>query len=82
MKSCGLINPDAECQCRKRILIATERGRINPDKLLYKTSDPAILNYIDELNEIDEIAQIYQSNPFNESNISCIKQKFSILQEI
>jgi RNA polymerase sigma factor (sigma-70 family) len=36
-KNCGLINPNADCKCKKRILIAKERGRINPEKILYKT---------------------------------------------
>lgn len=83
-KNCGLVNPDAECQCKKRILIALDRGRINPDKLLYKTENKEIRSYIDELNEIDEISKIYQNNPYLEKSdqqISSLKNQFRVLHE-
>lgn len=82
--NCGLINPDAECKCRKRILIATNRGRVNPEKLLYQTQNRRIKELITEMNEIDEISKIYKNNPFwdNTENISCLKDKYKILQEI
>lgn len=83
-KNCGLLNPEAECKCNKRILIATERGRINPEKLLYKTESREIKSYIKELNEIDEISKVYQNNPFSEqseNNLPAILNQFRVLQE-
>lgn len=84
-KNCGLINPHAECKCRKRILIAIERGRINHERMLYQNDNHLIKNYISEMNEIDEIARIYRNNPFierSDSEISRIIDKFSVLREI
>ncbi len=63
-KNCGLINEDANCKCRKRIRIAKERGSINLEKAIYRTSDKKIKDYIKELNEIDEISQIFRDNPY------------------
>lgn len=63
-KNCGFINPEAKCKCRKRLLIAVERGRVNPDKMLYINEDKSISLFIDEMNEMDQIAQTFQGNPF------------------
>jgi len=83
-KNCGLINPDAICRCRKRILIAKERGRIDMEKLMYQTENRHIKDIIREMNEIDVISKVFQSNPYFENHddeISRIKEKFKILQE-
>lgn len=82
-KNCGLINPKAQCHCKKRILIATERGRINPEKILYQTDNKLILDTIDQMNEIDDIARIYQNNPFTESKteITLMKVRFALMRE-
>lgn len=77
-KNCGLINPDAKCQCRKRLLIAVKRGRINPEKMLYINEDRKINQMIDVMNEIDLIAQTFQGNPFM---ISHRLKEFKVLWE-
>lgn len=63
-KNCGLINPGAKCKCRKRISIALERGRINPDLLLHRTDSPKILDYMKSMNEIDYVAAVFRDNPY------------------
>jgi RNA polymerase sigma factor (sigma-70 family) len=83
-KNCGLINPGAECKCKKRVFIARERGRINHERILYQTENKLIRNCIKEMNEIDEIAMIYKNNPFIETSkdISHMLNQFNVLQEI
>lgn len=76
--NCGLINPEAKCKCRKRLLIAVQRGRVNPDKMLYINEDRKISQSIDEMNEIDQIAQTFQDNPFM---VSHRLKEFQILGE-
>lgn len=63
-ENCGLVNPQAKCKCRKRLLIAMERGRIDPEASV--ENNRAIKHFISELNEADEISRIYQDNPFME----------------
>lgn len=63
-KNCGLINNKATCKCRKRLKIAYDNKRINFDKLLYKTDDKKIKDYIIEMNEIDDTAKVFRDNPF------------------
>lgn len=63
-KNCGLVNNEATCKCRKRLKIAYDNKRISFDKLLYKTDDKKINDYITEMNKIDDIAKVYRDNPF------------------
>jgi RNA polymerase sigma factor (sigma-70 family) len=82
--NCGLVNPDAFCQCRKRLLIAKNRGRINFDKIIYQTESRKIKDYIKEMNEIDSISQTFRNNPFfdrAEQFASYMNNNFEILQE-
>lgn len=65
-KNCGLINPEARCKCRRRLKVALDKGRIDPERIMYKTENKKISAYISVLNEIDEIAKVYQNNPFFE----------------
>lgn len=81
MNYCGLTNEDSFCTCNKRLLIASERGRINIEKLRYNTSSVKIREMTDEMNEIDSISKIFQSNPFY-SEIEFLlelKNKYGIL---
>lgn len=83
-QNCGLLNPGAECRCRKRLRIAEERGRIHLEKSLYRTDSQKIRTYISELNEIDEVAEIYRNNPYFEAayaDISSKIRKLGVLQE-
>jgi RNA polymerase sigma factor (sigma-70 family) len=70
--NCGLLNPEATCHCRKRILVALERERINPDMLLHRAGTRKISDFLAGMNEIDGVARIFRDNPFHE-----VKDKFS-----
>lgn len=63
---CGLVNEKAKCKCRKRINIAIERKRLDPENLIYSkklVEKKQMAKTITELNELDEIARVYRSNP-------------------
>ena len=88
---CGLVNENAKCKCRKRIKIAIDRKRLNPENLIYSqqlVEKKIHLKSIDEMNELDSIASIYKSNPYYHASdriISGIKEilrstKYSIIQ--
>ena len=65
--NCGLYNPDAACSCRRRLPIAIERNRVNKDNLLFVNDNSvSIQEFIDDMNELDEVSQIYKSSPFFE----------------
>jgi len=81
---CGLLNPQAECQCRKRLTIALDRGRINPEKLLYQSENPRIHEMQRQLNTLDQVAAVYRDNPyFNDVQgiQHFLKQQESLFQE-
>lgn len=83
-KNCGKINPNAECHCRKRIAIAIQRGRLNSTVLASKKVTQTVTSYIKDMNEMDELAQIYRDNPFIETEdlfLSQLNQKYSILRD-
>lgn len=88
---CSLVNENAKCKCRKRIKIAIDRKRLNPEKLIYSQQlieKKRHSKSIDELNELDSIAFIYKSNPYYyapDRILSEIKEiiqstKYSIIQ--
>ncbi len=64
--NCGLVNPDATCHCRKRIGVALERGRINPDMLLHHAESRKIRDYLSAMNDLDSVAAIFRDNPYIE----------------
>lgn len=81
-QNCGLVNQDAPCKCRKRLLIAVDRNRISMDKLLHRDVTGTIGAYRKEMNTIDEISKIYRENPFHDkTNLhdSLMKEGFRIL---
>ena len=82
--NCSHINPEAFCSCRKRLHIAVERGRINPDKMLYVCEDRKVRDLILEMNQIDKIAELFRSNPYfdrTDKLVSSLKSGYRILQE-
>jgi RNA polymerase sigma factor (sigma-70 family) len=76
-KNCGLLNEDAFCKCRKRLLIAQERGRIKEDRIVNPHKNKKIRDYLQEMNSIASESAIYLDNPFFEN----IRDRFSILHQ-
>lgn len=69
--NCGLINDGATCHCKKRIGIALERHRIDPDMLLHHTDSRKIKDYLKGLNELDSVAEAFRDNPFIDKSALC-----------
>lgn len=65
-RNCGLMNPRAECQCRKRLKIAFDRGRIQPRDMdaVEKTKPFRDLHH--QMDHMDRLAQIYGEHPYYE----------------
>jgi len=62
--NCGLVSDSAFCRCRKRLLIAKNRGRIETGAAASAPDNLKISNYLEEMNEIDAIARVFRDNPY------------------
>jgi RNA polymerase sigma factor (sigma-70 family) len=66
---CGLLNPAIPCSCTRRIAPAVERGRVDPERLLFAGHGSApsrrlpVLEAVGEMERLHEIAAIHQSHP-------------------
>lgn len=66
--NCGLVNKNKTCSCHRRIEVAIENRRINPEHLLF-TNRPAgenrfITDCINEMEHFDAAAAAFAGNPF------------------
>lgn len=65
--NCGLINPDNPCRCSKRVKVAKEMGRVDPNNLIFSTSQqraemfPEVLVEIRKLEDSSRAAALYRS---------------------
>lgn len=68
-RRCGVFDASNVCQCAARIPVATSRGYLNPQALVYATSRkaaerfPEVIEHIRRLEEAQRAAAIYQSHP-------------------
>lgn len=66
---CGLVEPQNPCRCERRVAPAVERGRVDPDHLLFATSRrraedfPRVLAAIQRLDETRRAAALFRSHP-------------------
>lgn len=64
---CGLVNQHNTCRCNKRVDKAKQLGRIDPNRLIFITSDhavkqfPEVLSQIRELEETQRVAALYRA---------------------
>ncbi|MGH7709891.1 MAG: RNA polymerase sigma factor [Gemmatimonadaceae bacterium] len=67
--NCGLVSREARCSCSRRVAPAIQRGRVDPQNLLFAGhGDPAprrlpVLEAVGEMEHLQEIAAIHQSHP-------------------
>jgi RNA polymerase sigma factor (sigma-70 family) len=83
-KNCGLVNKKAFCKCSKRLKIAIDNGRINQNRVISGGSNNKIADYLQEMNEIDEISKIFRDNPYIDRMKSFPNQmqsQFNLLNE-
>lgn len=66
---CGLVNEEAACRCEKQLGPAIEKGRVDPDHLLFAGHPErlidarSLLPKLRELEELHATARIYRSHP-------------------
>jgi RNA polymerase sigma factor (sigma-70 family) len=64
---CGLVNPANACRCRKRVKVAIELGRVDPQRLLFASSlaharaFPGVLQAVRRLEEGRRAAAIHRA---------------------
>ncbi len=66
--NCGLVNPDKMCRCNKRIEVAVENKRINPEQLIFVNRPLAENDFVEvckeEMEEFDKVSAVFLSNPY------------------
>lgn len=66
--NCGLVSESATCRCRKRIGVALERHRIDPEAR--RTESATIRDYLDGMKRLDGVAEAFRDNPFIDASAS------------
>jgi RNA polymerase sigma factor (sigma-70 family) len=66
--NCGLASKNSKCNCNRRIEVAIESKRINPENLIF-VDQPMAENELvgickEEMEEFDKISAIFTSNPY------------------
>src|SRR5262245_38938866 len=68
-RKCGLVNPENECRCRRRVNPALKVGRVDPRHLLFAHDVerarrfPDVLREIRRLEEVQRAVALYRSHP-------------------
>ena len=66
--NCGLVNDNKTCSCKKRVEIAIENHRINPERLIFVNQQLGTNSVIEacknEMEQFDNISAVFSSNPF------------------
>jgi RNA polymerase sigma factor (sigma-70 family) len=61
---CGLVNRDAACACKRRVVPAVTRGRVDPDHLLFAgVSREDAVATTREVEALHDIADIFRRHP-------------------
>lgn len=67
MSHCGVVNTNNACHCSRRVNTAIYLGRVNPDNLLFSSSDNAdnsfaiVFDKIQQLEEGRRVVELYRS---------------------
>lgn len=80
---CGLVDPSAKCSCYKRVDIAIQNKRFNPqnpDFLPLSITSESMEHYVSQMEQLDQSAIALRSNPFFKSPDRINNQIRKILQ--
>lgn len=86
-RRCGVFDPANACSCSKRIPIATRRGHLKPDRLLFATTEeqarafPEVLVQIRRLEDMQRAAAIYQSHPEPSARVDLAQRLQALLAD-
>lgn len=66
--NCGIVNSEAPCRCNKQISPAIDKGRVDPNNLLFvdpgkQHDDNTIKDRVNEMEELHEVASVYRHQP-------------------
>lgn len=66
--NCGLVNPNKTCRCNRRVEVAIESRRINPEQLIFINRPLAENDLVgackEEMEEFDKVSAVFTSNPY------------------
>jgi RNA polymerase sigma factor (sigma-70 family) len=66
--NCGLVNQGKTCHCNRRVEVAIENHRINPQQLIFvhhpRADHNLIQACIEEMEEFDQVSAVFASNPY------------------
>jgi hypothetical protein len=66
--NCGLVNQDMPCRCNRRVEVAIESRRINPEQLIFANrllaEDGLVGACKEEMEEFDKVSAVFTSNPY------------------
>lgn len=66
--NCGLVNLNKTCRCNRRVEVAIESKRINPEQLIFVNRPLAESDFVgackEEMEVFDKVSAIFTSNPY------------------
>lgn len=66
--NCGLVNQNKTCRCNRRVEVAIESRRINPEQLIFVNRPLAENDLVgackEEMEEFDKVSAVFTSNPY------------------
>lgn len=66
--NCGLVNQDKTCRCNRRVEVAIEARRIDPERLIFVNRPLSEDNLVgackEEMEEFDRVSAVFTSNPY------------------
>lgn len=80
--NCGLVNIEALCKCRKRLKIAIELRRLNPENLIYSQkliSKERVHNFNSEMKTLCKASEIFARNPYYVSSEAVNQEIYSFI---
>lgn len=86
-RRCGVFDAASVCSCERRIPLATQRGHLKPNRLLFATSEaqarafPEVLVQIRRLEDMQRVAAIYQSHPEPSTRVDLAQRLHALLAD-
>ena len=66
--NCGLVNEKCTCHCKRRVEIAIQNRRINPEQLIFVNQQTEASDLVgickEEMEEFDKVSSVFNSNPY------------------
>lgn len=84
-QNCGLVNENAKCRCKNRLLYAASMNRINPNKPYFVddiVDKKEVKHILSTMNELEDACDIFKTNPYYEFDILKIQKIINKIEHI